>query len=192
MVGDFGYGALARVCAFARMLQPAMVVLEDVDLIAEGRDHSLAGSSTVLFQLLNDMDGVAEDADILFVLTTNRPGVLEPALAARPGRIDLAVEVPLPDAACRERLFALYETGLAIDVPTFRPWIERTDGASPAFIRELLRKAALLAADERAAVGNREALRVTARHLDAAMEMLLASRLMATVAGGGSLWRDPR
>ena len=38
--------------------------------------------------LLNEMDGLRPDADILFILTTNRPDALEDALAARPGRVD--------------------------------------------------------------------------------------------------------
>jgi ATP-dependent 26S proteasome regulatory subunit len=45
--------------------------------------------------------------DIIVVLTTNRPDILEPALAARPGRVDLAVELPLPDAEGRRRLLEL-------------------------------------------------------------------------------------
>ena len=49
-----------------------------------------------LFELLNQMEGLAEDEDLLFVLTTNRPDLIEPALAARPGRVDLALEIPLP------------------------------------------------------------------------------------------------
>src|SRR5688572_12792394 len=65
------------------------------------------GANALLFELLNQMDGLAEDADVLFVLTTNRPDVLEPALAARPGRIDQAIEIPLPDAECRRRLLEL-------------------------------------------------------------------------------------
>ena len=44
------------------------------------------------------MDGLAEDADVIFILTRNRPDLLEPALAARPGRVDQATEIPLPDA----------------------------------------------------------------------------------------------
>ena len=46
------------------------------------------------------------------MLTTNRPDALEPALAARPGRVDLAIEIPLPDAAARRRLIELYGRGL--------------------------------------------------------------------------------
>ncbi len=49
----------------------------------------------MLNKLLNEMDGLKEDADILFVLTTNRPEDLEGALAGRPGRVDQAIEDPL-------------------------------------------------------------------------------------------------
>ena len=44
------------------------------------------------------MDGLGTKADVIFLLTTNRPEALEPALSARPGRIDQAIEFPLPDA----------------------------------------------------------------------------------------------
>ncbi len=47
--------------------------------------------------LLNEMDGLGPDARVLFVLTTNRPEVLEPALAGRPERIDQAIEIGLPE-----------------------------------------------------------------------------------------------
>ena len=35
---------------------------------------------------MHEMDGLASDADVIFLLTSNRPDLLEPALAARPGR----------------------------------------------------------------------------------------------------------
>ena len=50
------------------------------------------------------MDGVAADADVTFVLTTNRAAVLEEALTQRPGRIDLAVEIPGPTPKADARL----------------------------------------------------------------------------------------
>jgi hypothetical protein len=140
-------GLIEQSCAMARLLQPSLVILEDVDLIAEERTREGA-CAAVLFELLNQMDGLAEDSDILFLLTTNRPEILEPALASRPGRIDQAIEVPLPDAGCRKRLFELYGRGLTLRLERLDQFIERTQGASGAFIRELLRKAALFAADE--------------------------------------------
>lgn len=145
-----GVGLIEQSCAMARILQPSTVILEDVDLIAEERTHQ--ERTVLLFELLNQMDGLADDADILFLLTTNRPDILEPALAARPGRIDLAIEMPLPDADCRRRLFELYGRGLELRLQSFDRLIEQTEGVSPAFIRELLRKAALFAAEEGSAV----------------------------------------
>lgn len=90
-------GLIETSCAMARLLQPATVILEDVDLVAEERSRQSTGTNAVLFELLNQMDGLGDDADVLFILTTNRPELLEPALASRPGRIDEAIEVPLPD-----------------------------------------------------------------------------------------------
>ena len=82
--------------ALARRLQPSMVVLEDIDLIAMDRDFS-EGSNPLLFTLLDAMDGIGSDADVTFVLTTNRADILEHALADRPGRVDLAIEIPRPN-----------------------------------------------------------------------------------------------
>src|SRR5207253_11099013 len=103
--------AIGAVAGLARDLQPAVMVLEDVDLVAEHRGFG-PGSSPVLFDLLDAMDGAAADADLLFVLTANRADLLEPALAARPGRVDVAVEIDLPDKTGRKRLLALYGRSL--------------------------------------------------------------------------------
>jgi len=88
-----GLAMLEPACEMARFLQPAMIIIEDVDLIAEERQRNPC-NTPLLFELLNQMDGLADDCDIMFLLTTNRPDILEPALAARPGRIDQAYEVP--------------------------------------------------------------------------------------------------
>jgi ATP-dependent 26S proteasome regulatory subunit len=141
--------AIGSVAELARDLQPAVVVLEDVDLVAEERSFG-PGSSPVLFDLLDAMDGAAPDADLLFVLTTNRADLLEPALAARPGRVDVAVEIDLPDAEARERLLALYGRSLPLrltDAET-REVLERTDGVTASFLKELLRRAMLESLDE--------------------------------------------
>src|SRR5208283_4233238 len=128
MVTGRGMALIAHACSMARGLQPAMIVIEDVDLIAEERTAQGNCNTSVLFELLNQMDGLSDDADILFLLTTNRPDILEPALAARPGRVDQAFEVPLPDAECRKRLFDLYSQGLTVKIDDMQPFIKRTEG----------------------------------------------------------------
>jgi len=136
-------GFLDHYFQLARFLQPAMLVIEDVDLIARARE-SMHGpcEESLLNKLLNEMDGLREDAAVLFLLTTNRPENLEGALASRPGRIDQAIEVPLPDEGGRAQLVHLYACGLPLDSSLVNMIVRRTDKASAAFIRELMRRTA--------------------------------------------------
>ncbi|MGA8209030.1 MAG: ATP-binding protein [Nocardioidaceae bacterium] len=172
-VSGAALGMISEACSVARTLQPAMVVVEDVDLIAEDRELGM-GDSPLLFTLLNEMDGLAEDADVVFLLTTNRADLLEPALASRPGRVDQAVALELPDAEARARLFALYRGQLQVDESRLDSVLARTEGVTASFLKELLRRSAVLAAD----AGRHDAtapLSVSADQLDAALEELLDS-----------------
>ena len=177
---------IGAACSVARTLQPAMIVIEDVDLIAEERGMH-PGQHPLLFQLLNEMDGLAEDADVVFLLTTNRADVLEPALAQRPGRVDQAVALELPDVEARRRLFGLYRGALLVDETRLDSVLRRTEGVTASFLKELLRRAAVLAAnaspDMSAASGP---LSVTADELDAALDELLDTRNAMTRALLGS------
>lgn len=174
-------GLIETSCTMARLLQPSTVILEDVDLVAEERTHQSTSANAVLFELLNQMDGLSDDADVLFILTTNRPELLEPALASRPGRIDQAVEVPLPDVLCRSRLIDLYGRGLSLQLPDRTRVIDRMEGVSASFVKELLRKAAVFAAEASPDAPADEQLVVTEDHLDQALFDLLT--------GGGDLTR---
>lgn len=176
--------AIGSVAELARDLQPAVIVLEDVDLIAEDRSFG-PGATPVLFELLNAMDGAATDADLLFVLTTNRADLLEPALAARPGRVDVAIEIDLPDAEARARLLALYGRSIRLQLSAAetREIIERTDGVTASFLKELLRRAMLESLDENAS----EPI-VTGAHTSRALDDLLDSgqRLTRSLLGVGN------
>jgi len=136
-------GLLDEYFQLARFLQPTMVVIEDVDLIARAReDMRSACEESLLNRLLNEMDGLREDAAVLFVLTTNRPDHLETALASRPGRIDQAIEFPLPDDIGRQKLVQLYSHGLTVPNDVIETIVRKTDRSSPAFIKELMRRCA--------------------------------------------------
>jgi cell division protease FtsH len=132
---------LANYLTLARLLQPSIVVLEDVDLIARDRaSMNDPFQESLLNKLLNEMDGLKPSAEILFILTTNRPENLEAALVSRPGRIDQAIEFPLPDAECREKLARLYARGMTLTSELVGLIVERTEGVSAAFIKELMRR----------------------------------------------------
>jgi hypothetical protein len=174
-------GILPEYMALARLLQPALVVIEDADLIGRNRSaRADACDEVMLNRLLNELDGLRERADVFFILTTNRPDTLEPALANRPGRIDQAIEFPLPDEALRRRLVTLYGKGLTVPSALASELAARTDGASPAFIKELLRRIAQHHI-EKAATGT--VMRDTA---DAALhEMLFSGGALNTRLLGG-------
>jgi hypothetical protein len=169
--------AIKEACSIARTLQPAMIVVEDVDLIAQQRDHYGEGAP-LLFMLLNEMDGLDEDADVVFLLTTNRADLLEEALASRPGRVDQAVHIGLPDREARRRLVELYRRDLELDDSRLGAVLDRSDGVTASFLKELLRRGAVVAADREASETSADGVRVrvSADDLETALEDLLDTR----------------
>ncbi|MFN0058355.1 MAG: AAA family ATPase [Planctomycetota bacterium] len=167
----------------ARFLQPAILVIEDVDLIARARTQMRgACEESLLNKLLNEMDGLREDAEVLFILTTNRPDQIEAALAGRPGRIDQAIEFPLPDDAGRRALVGLYARGMSVPAPVVERIVARTDRVSAAFIKELMRRSAQFALE----ANGGPALTLSAAHVEFALEEMLLSggSLNARLLGG--------
>jgi ATP-dependent 26S proteasome regulatory subunit len=175
-------GSLARIseaAAMARALQPSIVVLEDCDLIAEDRSFG-HGPQPLLFEVLDAMDGLASDADVAFVLTTNRVDMLERSLAQRPGRVDLAVEIPLPAQPERVSLIRLYASGIPFSSHAIEDAAARTEGTTASFARELVRRAVV--------AGALEGVPVADNHLAKAVEDLMAdsAALTRSLLGSGA------
>jgi hypothetical protein len=175
---------IGQVADLARELEPSMIVLEDVDLVAEHRTAGPA-ASPVLFDLLDAMDGAAPDADLLFVLTTNRADLLEPALAARPGRVDVAIEIALPEPDARDKLLLLYAGSLPLHLSDAEreQIVTRTEGVTASFLKELLRRATLEALSDDPALTT-----VTAEHVGRALDDLLdgGQQLTRSLLGVGN------
>jgi ATP-dependent Zn protease len=104
---------------------------------------------------------------------------MERALAQRPGRVDLAVEIPLPAHAERVRLLELYGRLVAFSPEALAAAAERTAGTTASFARELVRRAVVAAALEDAPVSD--------AHLAAAVEDLMADAetLTRSLLGSG-------
>jgi hypothetical protein len=162
----------------ARTLQPAIIVLEDVDLVAEDRESF--GPQPLLLMLLDALDGLSGDADVAFLMTTNRVDLLEHALADRPGRVDLAVEIALPGPAERIRLLTLYGRELSLSTDAIAQAADRTDGTTASFAKELMRRTVLRAVKDHHPV--------TDDDLAATLDELLSDRetLTRALLGGGS------
>jgi ATPase family associated with various cellular activities (AAA) len=185
---------IAEACSVARTLAPAIVVVEDVDLIAEERG-AFVGQHPLLFQLLNEMDGLGEDVDVVFLLTTNRADLLEPALAARPGRVDQAIKLGLPDESARRALLGLYRGRLVVETADLESMATKTEGVTASFLKELLRRAAVIAAnsDSHPEESGAAPLAVAPAHLDAALAELNATRnaMTRTLLGAGAAGSSP-
>jgi SpoVK/Ycf46/Vps4 family AAA+-type ATPase len=127
------------------MLQPTVVVLEDVDLAFSNREDNFY--SVGLGELLDELDGFAQADQITFILTTNAIDRVERAIRERPGRVSQCIYFGPPAAELRRRyLQALtrpYDvTGLSFDL-----LVERTKGVSQAFLKELVYRSVQIGTD---------------------------------------------
>jgi ATP-dependent 26S proteasome regulatory subunit len=171
-------GVLKQYLQMARFLQPALVVIEDVDLIARDRSGMRSAcEESFLNQLLNEMDGLRDDAEIFFVLTTNRPEQLEAALVSRPGRIDQAIEFPLPGEEGRRKLALLYARGASLEAEMLEEIVRRTEGFSAAFLKELMRRAT------QAALERAQSSALAPEDIRTAIEQMVASPFTAKILG---------
>ena len=102
----------------------------------------------VISQFLTELDGVEDLGGVLVLAATNRPDMLDPALL-RPGRFDLLLEVPPPDARGRREIFEVGLRGkpVARDVEP-KDLAAVTEGFTGADIRSVCTMAALEALRE--------------------------------------------
>ncbi|MGO1439131.1 MAG: AAA family ATPase [Brevibacterium yomogidense] len=150
---DGAAGFIRQVLATARQLTPAIVVLEDVDLIDAGHaadDADRSGLAHVLDALDELRDD--EDADIAVILTTRDAAAIQQALARRPRVIDLALEVPQPDVGERERLLARSARALPVTAAGLRTAAEAAVATPGSFPRHAVRSAVLGALSQGAEV----------------------------------------
>lgn len=138
---------IKSVCNIARMLQPSLVILEDVDLVFSDRDTTHHGDA--LGELMDQLDGFSRGDKLTFLLTTNSIARIEGAIKDRPGRISQCVFVGPPNARLRKRYLTAqlkpYVTS-QLDLPYL---VSRTDGCSQAFIKELAARAVQVATQSR-------------------------------------------
>ncbi len=167
----------------ARQAAPCIIFFDEIDALAPTRGSGGSDSNVsqrVISQLLTEMDGVEELKGVLVVAATNRKDILDPALL-RPGRFDLILEVPPPDAAGRSQIFAVHLAGkplaAGVDVPAL---VRRAEGFTGAEIETACDRAALLAVREfigrKGGPGDPATLRVTTAHLDLAVDEVVHAR----------------
>jgi cell division protease FtsH len=134
----------------AKEAAPAIVFIDELDAVGRRRGAGIGVTNDereqTLNQLLGELDGFDERAEVIILAATNRPDVLDPALL-RPGRFDRRVVVALPDRKGREGILHIHtrRLRLAPDV-NFDTLARSTIGMSGADLANLCNEAALTAA----------------------------------------------
>ncbi len=130
----------------ARMLAPSIIFFDEFDSISKVRGSSLTDATErMVNQLLTEIDGMEELEKVTVIAATNRPDLIDPSLL-RPGRIELKIEVPLPDEAARLSILKVHtrDMPLADEVRQLLPeYAKRTEGWSGADLEALAREAGM-------------------------------------------------
>jgi transitional endoplasmic reticulum ATPase len=138
--------AVREVFDRARHAAPSIVFFDEIDAIARKRgDDSHEVTQRVVSQLLTELDGLADNPNVIVLAATNRKHVLDEAIL-RPGRFDTHVEVPAPDEEAREAIFEVHTRGKPLGEDVDLPSIAADlDGYTGADIEAIVRAASMRA-----------------------------------------------
>jgi len=157
---------VGAIFAIARLYQPSLLILEDVDLIFASREINLY--STGLGDLLDQMDGVRPYEDIGILLTTNAIDRLEAAIKDRPGRISQCLFFGPPNKRLRERYLKRYLRDYDIEGLKFPDLVERSDGVTQAFLKEWVHRSVQIATER--LDGGKDAIALSTADFNEAMD----------------------
>ena len=132
---------------------PSIIFIDEIDAVGTKRYDTTSGGEReiqrTMLELLNQLDGFDQNAEVKVILATNKIESLDPALL-RPGRIDRKIELPLPDMETKKRIFSIHtgRMSLSEDV-NLEEFIQAKDDLSGADIKAVCTEAGLLALRER-------------------------------------------
>jgi len=135
-----GEDELSGALEMARLYTPAVVFYEDVDTETEPDDDGDEVS-----RLLDVFDGItAKDKEIVVVMTTNHIERIHKGML-RPGRLDALVELSALDQGGIARIIAKAVDSERLGTLDFMAIAEEMEGFTPAFVREVVTRAASVA-----------------------------------------------
>jgi len=127
----------------AQDLSPTIVVIEDVDMIAQDRVEFGYSRGPALLSLLAVLDGIQEQKQVITVGTTNNFEKMDAAMVNRPGRFDVIIKIPLPLLEERKQLVELVSERIPIQAADKEYISRKAEGCSPAQIKEIIHRIAI-------------------------------------------------
>lgn len=113
---------------------PVIVFFDEMDSMFRTRGSGISSDmeSTIVPQLLAEIDGVEGLRNVIVIGATNREDLIDPAIL-RPGRLDVKIRIERPDARAARQVFARY---LTAELPIGDE--EIIDGDKPGAVERLI------------------------------------------------------
>lgn len=131
----------------ARQSAPCIIFMDEVDSITpkRGGSHDSNATERVVSQLLTEIDGLSKLKNVVVVMATNRPDIIDPAIL-RPGRTDRFISLDVPNLKARKEILKIHtrKMTLASDV-NIDELAKITEGYTGADIAAATKEAGMLA-----------------------------------------------
>jgi proteasome-associated ATPase len=90
---------------------PVIVFFDEMDSLFRTRGTGVSSDveSTIVPQLLSELDGVESLKNVIVIGASNREDLIDPAIL-RPGRLDVKIKIERPDVEAARRIFGIYLT----------------------------------------------------------------------------------
>ena len=115
---------------------PVIVFFDEMDSLFRTRGSGISSDveSTIVPQLLSELDGVESLKNVIVIGASNREDLIDPAIL-RPGRLDVKIKINRPDPAAARQIFGIY---LTEDVPLDESELAEHGGDKQALIRKMI------------------------------------------------------
>ncbi|MET8778218.1 proteasome ATPase [Nocardia sp. NPDC050713] len=117
---------------------PVIVFFDEMDSIFRTRGSGVSSDveTTVVPQLLSEIDGVEGLENVIVIGASNREDMIDPAIL-RPGRLDVKIKIERPDAESAQDIFSKY---LTEGLPLHADDLEEFGGDKGACIRAMIER----------------------------------------------------
>jgi proteasome-associated ATPase len=115
---------------------PVIVFFDEMDSLFRTRGSGISSDveSTIVPQLLSELDGVESLKNVIVIGASNREDLIDPAIL-RPGRLDVKIKIFRPDTAAAREIFGIY---LTADLPLDADEVAACDGDRERTINEMI------------------------------------------------------
>ena len=117
---------------------PVIVFFDEMDSMFRTRGSGISSDmeSTIVPQLLAEIDGVEGLRNVIVIGATNREDLIDPAIL-RPGRLDVKIKIERPDERAAAQIFSQY---LTTDIPISATEIDAAGGDAEAAVRQMIER----------------------------------------------------